>query len=144
MRLHYLLKQFYKILSNHRQFLVFFPLGIVWVTIFTLSSLPSPITYPTINLGDKIDHFFAFFVLSILLSLSLHFQNKYPNLRKRIYFYTFVITISYGIFDELHQLFIPGRFFDLLDLLADFIGTITGIYLVKLLFHKNIYGDEIE
>lgn len=144
MRLHYLLKQFYKILSNHRQLLVLFPLGIVWVTIFTLSSLPSPITYPTINLGDKIDHFFAFFVLSILLSLSLHFQNKYPNLRKRIYFYTFVITISYGIFDELHQLFIPGRFFDLLDLLADFIGTITGIYLVKLLFHKNIYGDEIE
>ena len=37
-----------------------------------------------------------------------------------------VISSLYGVSDEYHQLFVPGRSFDLLDMLADAIGSIVG------------------
>jgi VanZ family protein len=37
-----------------------------------------------------------------------------------------VISSLYGVSDEYHQLFVPGRSFDVLDMLADTIGSIGG------------------
>ena len=37
-----------------------------------------------------------------------------------------VISSLYGISDEYHQLFVPGRSFDVLDMLADAIGSVVG------------------
>lgn len=37
-----------------------------------------------------------------------------------------VIAALYGISDEYHQMFVPGRSFDVLDMLADAIGAIVG------------------
>ncbi len=36
------------------------------------------------------------------------------------------ISSLYGISDEYHQLFVPGRSFDVLDMLADAIGSVVG------------------
>jgi VanZ family protein len=36
------------------------------------------------------------------------------------------ISTLYGVSDEYHQLFVPGRSFDVLDMAADFIGSIAG------------------
>ena len=36
------------------------------------------------------------------------------------------IASLYGVTDEYHQLFVPGREFDVLDLVADTIGSIVG------------------
>ena len=38
----------------------------------------------------------------------------------------FVISSLYGVSDEYHQLFVPGRTFDVLDILADAIGSAAG------------------
>jgi VanZ family protein len=37
-----------------------------------------------------------------------------------------VIASLYGVSDEYHQLFVPGRDFDVLDLVADAIGSVVG------------------
>jgi len=37
-----------------------------------------------------------------------------------------VISSLYGVSDEYHQLFVPGRSFDILDMIADIIGSIVG------------------
>ncbi|MBF0198038.1 MAG: VanZ family protein [Planctomycetes bacterium] len=44
--------------------------------------------------------------------------------------------ILYGLSDEYHQTFIEGRFFDLLDLLADSLGAYFALYLMPLSFNK--------
>jgi VanZ family protein len=37
-----------------------------------------------------------------------------------------LISSLYGVTDEYHQLFVPGRSFDVFDMLADFIGSVVG------------------
>ena len=37
-----------------------------------------------------------------------------------------VLSSLYGVSDEYHQLFVPGRSFDILDMVADIIGSIVG------------------
>jgi VanZ family protein len=37
-----------------------------------------------------------------------------------------VISSLYGVSDEYHQMFVPGRTFDVLDMLADAIGSTAG------------------
>lgn len=37
-----------------------------------------------------------------------------------------VIASLYGVSDEYHQAFVPGRTFDVLDMLADAIGSVVG------------------
>jgi VanZ family protein len=37
-----------------------------------------------------------------------------------------VISTLYGVSDEYHQLFVPGRSFDYFDMLADFVGATAG------------------
>jgi VanZ family protein len=37
-----------------------------------------------------------------------------------------LISTLYGVSDEYHQMFVPGRTFDVLDMVADAIGSIAG------------------
>ena len=37
-----------------------------------------------------------------------------------------LISSLYGVSDEYHQAFVPGRMFDVLDMLADAIGSVVG------------------
>ena len=41
------------------------------------------------------------------------------------------IASLYGVSDEYHQLFVPGRDFDVLDLVADAIGSVVGAFAVR-------------
>ncbi|ADC66063.1 VanZ family protein [Ferroglobus placidus DSM 10642] len=51
-----------------------------------------------------------------------------PAVRDLIKFNPYVMTIligtSYGIFDEIHQMFVPGRSSSVMDLFADMLGLI--------------------
>lgn len=77
------------------------------------------------NSWDKLNHFAAFFVLYVLLTFSFNKINI---------FYRFLISLSFGIFIEIIQYFLPNREFSLLDVLADVIGIILGILFVKIFF----------
>jgi len=124
-----------KVLYRHKKLLVFTPLVIHWISIFVLTSLPSD-AMPQFGLYDKLKHFIAYLVLSIFLTMSLYLQSRFKNAKKEFIKYSFIITIIYSTFDELHQLFIPGRYAEILDWLANLIGIILGIFVVKRIIAK--------
>ena len=75
------------------------------------------------SMWDKSNHFIAFLVLYILLSLA---YEKLSILNKSFWLLAFAIQI------EIVQYFIPGRYFSALDVVADSIGILLGIGLYKL------------
>jgi len=91
--------------------------------IFYLSSLP-----PKVKLGsfDFPIHVLEFFPLGILTVLFL----KELNLRNSFLF-SFIFSILYAISDEIHQTFIPGRNASVKDVIADCVGILIGLYIVK-------------
>ena len=82
------------------------------------------------SIWDKANHFVAFFVLYILLSLA------YKNLS---IFMKVLILLGFGIQIEIVQSFIDGRSSSLLDILADSIGIsigIVGFFFILRSFYK--------
>ena len=47
------------------------------------------------------------------------------------------ISLAYGCFDELHQMFVPGRYASLIDLLLNFTGIVIGTLVFMLWFANN-------
>ena len=128
----------YTALETHKKKFVYLPLASYWLFIFILTSIPGK-TLPRVFLGisDKAKHFGAYLVLSILLNFALHFQTKFKFLNKYSAVYTFALILLYGLLDEIHQILIPGRYFEWLDLLADLLGGIIGIFISQWVIKKN-------
>ena len=75
----------------------------------------------------KIAHFAEYFILGLLT------HNMINNFNKKIYI-SIIICILYAVSDELHQVLIPGRSCQILDILIDSSGSILGIYLLYIYF----------
>ena len=94
---------------------------------------------PGFAIGDKLLHLIAYFILAILLALTLIFQSKYPFLKKKFFISTIIISSVYGLLDEIHQGFIPGRSNDIFDWFADSVGGLAGALLVYFILAKMGY-----
>ncbi|MHB9038198.1 MAG: VanZ family protein [Armatimonadota bacterium] len=97
------------------------PVAFWMVLIFFLSAqskLPELPGLAELDYGDKIVHAFAYAILACLIWRAL--ERGLPKMR-RIAIAIAAATV-YGLSDELHQLYVPGRCFDLLDLGADALG----------------------
>lgn len=139
MRSNSLKNQFYSLLKNNKKSLVYFAFGIYWLGLFIATSVPSE-TLPSVNVSDKIQHLTAYYFLSLLGGLTIHLQVKFQALKRKFYFSTILIFSIYGTIDEIHQLFIPGRFFDIADVAANLIGVILGALTLWLFFNKFMTG----
>jgi VanZ family protein len=92
--------------------------------IFYLShqpTLPIPLRFPY---QDKVMHFGAYFILASLLAHAI-----YPGSHKRRFALALLIASLYGVSDEIHQIFVPGRDASIFDWLADSIGAWVGAFL---------------
>lgn len=135
--------QLYKLfLSNKKKFL-YIPLGLYWLLLFILTSIPGRSMPVLFGVSDKFKHFGAYFVLAFLLNFTLLVQSKFPTLSKKSFIFTILIISVYGLFDEVHQIFIPGRYFDWWDLVADIVGGIVGIWLVNIILKNYSKKDSI-
>lgn len=97
--------------------------------IFFLSSIAYPDIVPLPKNSDKVIHFFEYAVLSVLFFLSFKKSGVIGNI---VLFSIFLATF-YGITDEYHQSFVPGRFAGIDDVFADFIGSAAGALSLKLI-----------
>jgi len=70
-------------------------------------------------------------LFSILLFFSFH-TSKGVFWQRNAYLFTLIIGIIYGLSDELHQGFVPGRQKDVFDFLADLLGVLLGLYVIWL------------
>jgi VanZ family protein len=127
----------YKYLSAHTLYCVYLPLIFYWITLFALTTIPVDAVPHLFDNQDKIEHFVAYGVLAFLLTLALYFQRRSRLISSRAFLFTFIFILAYGAIDELHQLFVPGRYCDLYDWLADSIGGLIGIGLVYLFLRSQ-------
>jgi len=113
---------------------------LIMAILFHFSSKPGT-ELPSLFFGsDKILHTIAYAALGC--SFSFWFKpahwKKFPI---RIALVVFLLTVLYGVSDEFHQSFTPGRFVSGYDLIADGIGAVLAIvayrYYLHVVFFKN-------
>ena len=100
--------------------------------IFYLSSLPGD-SLPNLPASDKMIHFVLYLVLGLIFA-NFIYSLKFFTSRMKIMVITLTFTALYGLSDEIHQLFLAGRNFDLSDLLVDIIGGSSGGLLMSYLY----------
>lgn len=83
---------------------------------------------------DKITHLFEYIFFGYLLTRALFF---YSESELKLAITVLVIGLIWGSIDEIHQIFVPMRTANVLDLMADFIGTGLGVVL-------KIYRNRVE
>jgi VanZ family protein len=81
------------------------------------------------SIWDKANHFTAFFVLYILLSLGYSTLGTWLKI---------AILLAFGMQIEIVQSFIDGRYFSMLDVFADSIGILLGVIAYRFLILKNM------
>ncbi|OYT27434.1 MAG: teicoplanin resistance protein VanZ [Candidatus Altiarchaeales archaeon ex4484_96] len=103
--------------------------------IFMLSSLSHPPQPLENNIFPVLAHLVEYTILGILLYTSLHSTLDIDP--KKILFLAFLFSSFYGLTDELHQFFVPGRHCSLLDLVVDVLGSFIGASLSFLKSKSN-------
>lgn len=96
---------------------------ILWACLMLIiTSVPAPVLPPAGPIGiDKLIHCAEYMVFSILMIRASNLGGGKPGKRKIL-----AAGLVFALLDELHQLLIPGRFFDLFDLAADSTGILLG------------------
>ena len=82
------------------------------------------------QLTSILGHFSVYFVLAVALYWMLTFIITPGPAR---YLTAWGLAVLYGVTDEWHQSFVPGRTPDVLDIVTDAIGAATGLLLVWLI-----------
>ena len=99
--------------------------ALLWAaTIFALSSIPQAV-YPETNVpqADKAVHFVLYGTLAALCARGL---DRRPWSALSVWLAAAALAALYGMSDEFHQRFVPGRNADWADVLADAIGAVLG------------------
>lgn len=82
----------------------------------------------------KLAHFSIFLVLGVI-SFSLF--KCYMERTKKCFILSLIFCLFYAVSDEFHQLFVPGRDGNIIDVLIDTTGAFWGIVFTFLLNRKN-------
>ncbi len=112
---------------SKKHFLKFwFPVIIYAIIIFWVSSQQQPFGV-NVEIGglDKILHVVEYGVLGFILARAFVGTSEKISTRGLVLI-TFIIGTLYGLTDEFHQYFTPGRVVSVLDLIADAIGSFLG------------------
>lgn len=110
---------------------------VIWMSfIFLLSSIHG--TGAPLPIPDYVLHFLNFFVLATLLwwATALDFSWGWA-VRLLV---LLAVAVGYGLTDEFHQIFVPGREASVADLIADAGGSLFGLLLLthpKLTFFRS-------
>jgi VanZ family protein len=128
----------FKFLEKNKKLLVYTPLVVYWIVLFGATTLPAA-SMPSFGVVDKVNHLSAYFILAILLFLTLLFQQKIPLAKNKVAAYALIICSLYGMLDEVHQIFIPGRSAEFLDLFADILGAGLGVLFMIILVKRSGY-----
>ena len=102
---------------------------------FYLSSLSTIQQIPAFPYADKLVHFICFGGLAFWVAFGCDF---FANSKLKIFVPVIIVSI-YGIIDEIHQSFTPGRSSTVGDWIADTLGALLGsfiFYLISKLIQK--------
>jgi VanZ family protein len=113
------------VVSRARLIKLWLPVLICMGIIFYASSLPAKDIPPLFPFQDIVFHISSYLVLGVFYARVL--KNSRSNMtRGKLILFTVVFGIFYGITDELHQAFVPGRIVSGFDLFLDGAGSFAG------------------
>ncbi len=98
-----------------------------WMGVIFLISARSTVPQPpglTPAITSNLGHFSVYFVLAITVWWAL---GGFGLDGRRRWLLAFGLTVLYGLSDEWHQSFVPGRQPDVLDVMVDALGAICGL-----------------
>jgi VanZ family protein len=109
---------------------------ICWLFVFIIGGIIFYMSSLTLTVGGKsgnnllsiLYHIFAFFFFAFFLLMAL-VRGKY----RRFALFGILISVLYGISDEIHQLFVPGRYGSIADVGYDSVGIVFAflIYMIS-------------
>ncbi len=110
------------------------PAAIVMVAIFCASSLHGDeAVLPDFVMSDKLAHFCIYSLLGITLSMRSRWMQalseKAPVFEAK---WLWLLGWLFGLSDEFHQIFVPGRQAGMDDWIADALGVLFGWYMMRL------------
>lgn len=105
------------------------------ILVAAISSIPN-LSLPPLKFiaTDKVAHFIEYSLFAFLAYRS-YFQLLKQN-KNRTLFVSSLFLFLFAIADEIYQYFVPGRYFDVFDILIDFFGA----SLVLILLHIKQKG----
>ena len=107
--------------------------------IFFLSSISHPPAATHYTHTDKIIHILEYSLLGFLLLAG--FRSKEIAMGNAIIL-AVTVAVLYGLCDELHQSFVPGRSMSLSDVIADGIGAMLGVAAGNLKYRSGKFDRE--
>lgn len=112
----------------------YFVLPLAWATVIAVASLTSGSKLPEVNINyiDKIVHVFVYFILVIATIWAILKKNQGISIPFTTLFIIFTSSCIYGVLIEVLQITITtGRNFEMLDIIANIIGCLFGVFLYK-------------
>lgn len=91
------------------------------------------------NTIRKYAHFIVYSFLGFFMAISFYLF-KHKNII--VYFYAWLTASLYGILDEVHQSFIPGRGATVFDMMLDSLSALVGVVLAAILIFLLILSDK--
>ena len=101
------------------------PAIVIAVMIFYFSSLPNPLPPGPPGPPSIVD---INLILHICEFAALSFFVAYGYFHKFNVKYVILFTVIYAVIDEIHQYFVPNRYFDVFDVFIDIIGVAIGLF----------------
>jgi VanZ family protein len=119
-------------------FKYFFP-AISWSVVILVITLMPAEKLPEVGIIqiDKLVHFFVFGLLMFLTMFGAVKVLQHKNSNANIVIPSFIYGTGLGVLVEFLQLFVPGRTFSVIDIIANTIGTIIGYYVFKFVRRKK-------
>ncbi|MCR2822001.1 VanZ family protein [Lederbergia panacisoli] len=85
-----------------------------------------------IGICFELAHLIEFGILYLLLILAILTYRPLDNKMEAI---SFTFAVLYGLFDEIHQYFVPFRSFSIIDLVKNFLG----VFVIWLIIHRSYF-----
>lgn len=111
---------------SRRQKLIIIALLIYWPAIFILGHVPIPELIRKAGVSDKVLHFLTYLILLFLLWSAISPDMK-VKWRRAAAWWVLLVTVWYGVVDEVLQGFVVGRSCDVMDFFADLAGVTAGL-----------------
>ncbi|MEO5346504.1 MAG: VanZ family protein [Magnetococcus sp. YQC-9] len=80
---------------------------------------------------DKVEHMLAYGFMAFIAWIAIRQLTTW----RRPWLWAWLYCVGYGVTDEWHQLFVPGRYGDLVDLLADATGAALAVLMLEYYRH---------
>jgi VanZ family protein len=108
---------------------------LLWATLIVIASSVPIDQIPTHGIfrADKLLHLGVYAVLAFLAWRSFRHQRLFPNAAVASLPWTVAFIALFGVADEIHQVFTPGRSSDPGDILADVAGALVWVGIALLL-----------